>query len=57
MCDLVSHLKEDHIYRVFQNRVLRRIIEPKRREITEYRKLRNEELYNLYVSPNIIRVI
>jgi hypothetical protein len=43
---------------VFENRVIRRIFEPKRDEITgEWRKLNNEELDDLYSSPNIIRVI
>jgi hypothetical protein len=43
---------------VFENRVLRRIFEPKRDEATgEWRKLHNEEMNNLYSSPNIVRVI
>jgi hypothetical protein len=43
---------------VFENRVLRRIFDPKRDEVTgEWRKLHNEELHNLYFSPNIIRMI
>jgi hypothetical protein len=43
---------------VFENRVLRRIFGPKRDEVTgEWRKLHNEELYNLYSSPDIIRQI
>jgi hypothetical protein len=42
---------------VFENRVLRRIFEPKRGEVTgSWRKLHNEELLNLYSSPNIIRM-
>ena len=41
-----------------ENRVLRRIFWPKRDEITgEWRKLHNEELNDLYSSPNIVRVI
>jgi hypothetical protein len=43
---------------VFENRVLRRIFEPRRDEVTgDWRKLHNEELHNLYSSPNIIRTI
>jgi len=43
---------------VFENRVLRRIFGPKKDEVTgEWRKLHNEELNNLYSSPNIVRVI
>jgi hypothetical protein len=38
--------------------VLRRIFGPKRDEVTgEWRKLRNEELRDLYSSPSIIRII
>jgi hypothetical protein len=51
-------LREEHRLRVFENRVLRRIFGPKRDEVTEeWRRLRNEELHELYSSPNIIRVI
>jgi len=43
---------------VFENRVLRRIFGSKRDEITgEWGKLHNEELNDLYSSPNIVRVI
>jgi hypothetical protein len=43
---------------VFENRVLRRIFGPKGDEVTGgWRKLHNEELHNLYSSPNIIRMI
>jgi hypothetical protein len=40
----------------FENRILRRIFEPKREEVTgRQRKLNNEEFQNLYSSPDIIR--
>jgi hypothetical protein len=43
---------------VFENRVLRRMFGPKRDEVTgEWRKLHNEELHNLYSSPDIIRQV
>jgi hypothetical protein len=43
---------------VFENRVLRKIFARKRDEVTgEWRKLHNEELHNLYSSPDIIRQI
>jgi hypothetical protein len=42
---------------VFENRVLRKMFGPKRGEVTGlWRKLRNEELYDLYSSPNAMRV-
>jgi hypothetical protein len=43
---------------VFENRVLRRIFGPKREEVAgEWRKLHNEELHNMYLSPDIIRQV
>jgi hypothetical protein len=43
---------------MFENRVLRRIFGPKRDEVTgEWRKFHNEELHNLYSSPNIVRQV
>jgi hypothetical protein len=51
-------LKEEHRLRVFGNRMLRRICGPKKDEVTgEWRKLHNEELDELYSSPNIVQVI
>jgi hypothetical protein len=51
-------LREEHKLRVFENRVLKRIFEQKRDEVTgEWRKLNNEELRDLYSSPSIIRII
>jgi hypothetical protein len=43
---------------MFEKKVLRRIFGPKRDEVTgEWRKPHNEELRDLYSSPNIIRMI
>jgi hypothetical protein len=51
-------LREEHRLRVFENRVLRRLFGPKRDEVTgEWRKLHNEELHNLYSSPDTIRQV
>jgi hypothetical protein len=51
-------LREEHRLGVFENRVLRRIFGPKRDEVTgEWMKMHNEELHNLYSSPDIIRQV
>jgi len=51
-------LREERKLRVFENMVLRRISRPRRDKVTgEWRRLHNEELNDLYSSPNIVRVI
>ncbi|KAJ4438440.1 hypothetical protein ANN_14385 [Periplaneta americana] len=51
-------LREEHRFRVFENKVLRKIFGAKRDEVTgEWRKLHNTELHALYSSPDIIRNI
>ena len=51
-------LRVERRLRVFENRVLRGIFGPKRDEVRgEWRKLNNEELNDLYCSPNIVRII
>jgi hypothetical protein len=51
-------LREEHRLRVLGNTVLRRIFGSDRDEVTkEWRKLRNEELNEMYHSTNIVQVI
>jgi hypothetical protein len=51
-------LRDERGLKVFENRVLRSVLGPKRDEVTgEWRRLHNEELYALYSSPDIIRVM
>ena len=51
-------LREERKLSVFENRVLRRIFGPRRDAVMgEWRRLHNEELNDLYSSPNIVRVI
>jgi hypothetical protein len=43
---------------MFEDKMLRRIFGSQRKEVAEgRRRLHNEQLHNLYASPNIIRVI
>jgi len=51
-------LREERKLRVFENMVLRRIFGPRTDEVTgEWMRLHNEELNDLYCSPNIVWVI
>jgi hypothetical protein len=50
-------LREEHRLSVFENKVLGRIFEPKRDEVTGgSRKLHSEELHNLYSFQNIFMI-
>jgi hypothetical protein len=54
----LSLLREERRLKVFENRALRKLFGPKTDEVTGVRrKLHNEELNDLYCSPNIFRVI
>ena len=50
-------LKEERKLRVFENRILKSIFEPKRDTNWKWKRFRNYELHSLYRSPNIFRVI
>jgi hypothetical protein len=50
--------REELRLREYENKVLSGIFGPKRKEVREeWRKLHNEELYDLYSSPNIVQVV
>jgi hypothetical protein len=54
----VLRVFEYRVLRVFENRVLRRIFGSKRDQVTgEWRKLHNEELNDVYCTPNVVWVI
>jgi hypothetical protein len=53
----LSLSRQEHGLRVCENRVLRRTFRLEREEDESWRKLHNDELHNLYSSPNIVRVI
>jgi hypothetical protein len=51
-------LREECRLRVFENRMLKRIFGPGKDEVTEeWRRLHNEEINDLYSSPDIVWVI
>jgi hypothetical protein len=54
---LVLTSREEHRLRDFENRVLRGIFGPEREEDGSWRKLHNDELHDLYCTPNTVRVI
>ena len=50
-------MRDERKLKVFENMVWRRIFGPRRDEVTaEWRRLHNEELNDLYSTPNIVRV-
>jgi hypothetical protein len=56
--EVIVSVREERRLKVFGNRVLRRLFEPRRDEVTgEWRKLHNEELNDLYSLPNSVRVV
>jgi hypothetical protein len=50
-------LREEHRLRMFVSRVLRRIFRPKRDKVTGEWRTFHEKLNDLYLSPNIVRMI
>ena len=50
-------MREERILRVLENRVLRKIFRSERYKVRrDWRRVHNEEFYDLYFSPNVIRV-
>jgi hypothetical protein len=57
-CETLSvTVSEEHRLGVFENRVLKRICEPKQEEVAGSCRRHNKELHNFYASSNIIQVI
>ena len=55
---MVTDIAEERKLRLFENMVLTRIFGHRSDEVTgEWRRLHNEELNDLYSSPNIVRVV
>ena len=50
-------LREEFSLKAFENRILRRILGPKRDENGDWRRLHNGELHSLYRSPSTVGVI
>ena len=57
LTNIHTNLTTSKVLRVFGTRILRRIFGSKRDENGEWGRLYNEELHNLYRSPNLVRVI